>query len=393
MKPIRIGTSLGTSSKAVDENFYVAEVRRHWYENPYFDYKVAAKKCIDNGVYLIFNQCNGHNRTVPHPEFWTTDRVEMERIWRSRIEEDVQLLFSLGGNKNNCRMTLINEVTKFFRTSDGHGGVSDLIWLTNLAHDQIAGRLELGSGNMEFYDAMVLGDWYRYLCRDGNFEWLDIHIQNSCDTDSHTREYTDYAKGLADMYGKKLACTESTHTKWNVAGSGYPKVLMQLSHAERIGCADFCPICLNRDSNAVLQEIDASQMEDEPCFRVDGYDRSNGNYADLKRIADEKHPVPNIKEVFEMYGIEMNYVKPGCHNEECRAAQQVMIDQGYDLSPFGADSWYGDVTKGAIDKWQVDNGLVEDSIIGKETWQWIMENIDTGMLRFMQMLARTGRYK
>ena len=94
-----------------------------------------------------------------------------------------------------------------------------------------------------------------------------------------------------------------------------------------------------------------------------------------------------------VYGIEINYVKPGCHNEECRAVQQVMLDEGYDLSPFGADSWYGTVTEDAIRKWQEDNGLTVDGIVGKETWQWIFENIETGMLRFMQMLARTGRYK
>jgi len=289
MQHLRIGASWSITPRNVDSNFYVAEVRRHWYENPLWDYVGAARKCLVDGQYLIFNQCLGYNKTMPHPEHYPT-----EEEWRQRTEENIRLLQGLGANKNNCMMTLINEPTKYFRVENGYNGVNDLIRFTNIMHDQIDGRFDLGSGNMEFYDAMVLGDWIRFLCMNGNFEYLLIHIQNSCDTEEHTREYTDYAKGLADMYGKKLSCSEAMHTGWNMAGGDYSKLLMQLQHAERIGCQDFCVICLDLDTEAAKQELDLTGNWQNMCFKINGVDRSNGNYDDLKRIADEKAPVPNI---------------------------------------------------------------------------------------------------
>jgi len=69
------------------------------------------------------------------------------------------------------------------------------------------------------------------------------------------------------------------------------------------------------------------------------------------------------------------------------------MDNGYDLSPYGADGIYGSVTEKAIKQWQTDAGLKIDGVIGKDTWQYIFENCKNGMLRFLQYLARTGRYK
>ena len=98
------------------------------------------------------------------------------------------------------------------------------------------------------------------------------------------------------------------------------------------------------------------------------------------------------QEVIKVYGIELNLVKPNCHNEETRAVQQVMLDEGYDLGVWGADSWYGEVTEAAIRKWQTDNELRVDGIVGSQTWNWIIGNMDTGAKRFAQLLARTATY-
>jgi len=355
---IRIGASWVISPRGVDG--YASEIRRHWFEKPEWDWRGAAKKCIDNNIYLIFNQCLGYNKTMPHPEYRPT-----ENEWRSRIEEDVQFLLSIGGNKNNCRMTLVNEPTKYFRVENGYSGVNELISLTNLAHDQIGGRLELGSGNMEFYDSMVLGDWYRYLCRDGNFEWLDIHIQNSCNNDQHTKEYTDYAKGLADLYNKKLSCTEATHTSWDVAGSDYSKVLMQLSHAERIGCADFCVICLDLDTVAASQELTIGSVK--PCFKVDGVDRSNGHYADLMRIAGEKHPVPNIIPIEEDDNMKLVNLKIGSKGNQVKWLQEI-LEVEYEYENIGGyDGAFGALTDAQVQSYQTDMGIAVDGIVGKAT--------------------------
>ena len=91
--------------------------------------------------------------------------------------------------------------------------------------------------------------------------------------------------------------------------------------------------------------------------------------------------------------IEINFVKYGSHNEETRAVQQIILDEGYFLGPYGADSIYGARTKAAILKWQADNGLAVDGIVGKETWQWIIENIKTGKTRFLQLIVRKASFR
>lgn len=370
---IRIGDSWDIVPENVDEDFFVHEVRRHWYPKPEWDYIGAVKKCLDTGGYLIFNQCLGYNKTMPYPEYWPS-----ENEWRQRTEENMSLLKNLGANKNNTMLTLVNEPTKYLRTGYGRNGVTDLIWLTNIMHDQIAGRFDLGSGNMEFYDAMVLGDWYRYLCRDGQFEYLLIHIQNSCDTEEHTKEYTDYAYGLAQQYGKKLSCSEATHTGWDVSGSDYSKVLMQLKHAERIGCQDFCVICLNLDTNSALQELDLTGSWQNPCFKVNGLDRSNGHYADLKRIANEKKPIPNIIPIEEDDDMKLVNLKPGLKGGQVRWIQEIlMLEYGYEnnfTDPF--DGKYGNATRDQIKAYQIANGLDPDGVVGINTTLDLLFDVD-----------------
>jgi hypothetical protein len=286
---IRIGPSWVLSPSGVDG--YVSEIRRHWFENPYWDYRGAIKKCIDNNIYVIFNQCLGYNKTAPHPEY-----LPSEWEWRTRIEENVRILQSLGATKNSAEISLINEPTKFFRKENGYGGVDDLIWFVNIAHDQISGRFKLGAGNMEYYDSFILGDWYGNLASKGHYEIDHIHIQNSCDTEAHTKQYTDYAINLANKYGREISCTEAMHTSWDMSGSDYQKLIMQLSYAEKIGCKNFCIICLNLDTQAAGQELDLSKLGEKPCFKINGIDRSKGNYDNLINTANSKHPIPNIEE-------------------------------------------------------------------------------------------------
>jgi hypothetical protein len=139
---IRGGFSCGLNENMVSLEAKAGEVRRYWYEYPNFNYWKSAKKCIDNNIYLIFNQSIGWSG--PGLEHFPT-----EWEWRTRIEENVRTLISLGANKNSCRLTLINEATKYIKD------VNKLIWLINIAHDQIGGRFELGAGNCEFIDAQV----------------------------------------------------------------------------------------------------------------------------------------------------------------------------------------------------------------------------------------------
>ena len=70
----------------------------------------------------------------------------------------------------------------------------------------------------------------------------------------------------------------------------------------------------------------------------------------------------------------LNLVKYGSRNEETRAIQQIMMDEGYDLEPYNDDGIYGDLTKAAVINWQQDNGLKVDGIVGQKL-AMVIENV------------------
>lgn len=49
-------------------------------------------------------------------------------------------------------------------------------------------------------------------------------------------------------------------------------------------------------------------------------------------------------------------------------AQTELLNKGYDLGKWGVDGSFGSATEAAVKKFQKNNGLVEDGIIGKLTW-------------------------
>ncbi len=356
---INIGASGALFTDRFTMDCHVVETRL--YPNRPSDCWGVSRKAIDNGIYLIFNICISDHSVVKN----YTDAE-----WSQLINHVVVQLQGLGGNKSNCRLTIINEPMKYItRERYAH--------LINLAHGTVMDRLLVGAGNEEFLLAQAKGDMYSYILNHADFDILDIHIQGSCLKESDCAKWTNWVHNLAVSHTIPLDCTEANYSD---VAKEYNTLLMQLRYAEKIFCKHFPIVFIG------LSSVDKYMWL---SFIYNGQVRSP-YWPDLKRIMKEKaYP----KEVFEMYGLEINYVKPGCHNEECRAVQQIMIDEGYNLEPYGADSWYGDVTEAAIRKWQKDNLLQEDGIVGRETWQWIFRNIDTGVIEFTAMLARTGRYK
>ncbi len=361
---IKIGASGVLFTDRFTMDCHVVETRL--YPNRPSDCWGVSRQAIDNGIYVIFNVCISDHSVIKN---YTDDE------WTQLINHVVINLRAMGGNKSNCRITLINEPMKYI-TKERYSH------LINLAYSKVRGRFLVGAGNEEFLLAQAKGDMYPYLLNERkakrtNFDILDIHIQGSCLKESDCAMWTNWIHNLAVSHNIPLDCTEANYS--DVAKEkGYNTLLMQLRYAEPI-CKHFPIVFIGLSNEDKYMWL---------SFIYNGQVRSP-YWPDLKRIMKEKAP----EEVFEMYGIEINYVKPGSHNEETRAVQQIMIDEGYNLEPYGADSWYGDVTEAAIRKWQKDNMLQEDGIVGRETWEWIFDNIDTGVKRFMQMIVRTGRYK
>jgi len=378
---IRIGSSWKITP--ISSFGYVDEVRRHWFPKPEWDYRGAAKQCLDNDSYLIFNQCLGYNKTQPHPEYLPT-----ESEWKNRAEENIQMLYSIGANRNNTMLTLINEPTKYFRVENGYGGVNDLIKYTNWLYEQVNGRFDIGAGNSDFYSAMVLGDWLRYLCRDGKFKYLLVHIQNDCNTEAHTRKYLEYAKGLSIKYKKVLSCSEAMHTGWDMSKlSDYNKLVMQLNLAEEYGLKDFCVICTDLNTQAANQELGVASVKKlyPACFKINGILKSN-YYAQLKILANKKHPVPNIPIIEEEdMKLEKYYYRlKVTYNRDKTKAGIKFIQTVIEVEP---DGKWGDATDNALETYQITNGLAPDKIVGPLTFREMMKTDSNAYIDLQYFLA------
>ena len=61
-------------------------------------------------------------------------------------------------------------------------------------------------------------------------------------------------------------------------------------------------------------------------------------------------------------------MKRGSKGEYVTLAQTELINKGYSCGSFGADGEFGAATEAAVKKFQKDNGLTVDGIIGEKTW-------------------------
>ena len=65
-------------------------------------------------------------------------------------------------------------------------------------------------------------------------------------------------------------------------------------------------------------------------------------------------------------------LRKGDKNGEVKDLQKLLIAHGYDLGKYGADGSFGDKTEAAVKKFQKDNQLVIDGVVGKKTWSKLL---------------------
>ena len=112
---------------------------------------------------------------------------------------------------------------------------------------------------------------------------------------------------------------------------------------------------------------------------------SNGDGVYIKRynISTQYIPGfgrPNWEVVSSNYGNEegsvtVNYptIKLGSKGSDVKKAQQLLIAKGYSCGAAGADGDFGAGTYNAVKKFQVDNGLEADGIVGANTWAALLK--------------------
>ncbi len=299
---IGIGASGAIFKDRLTFECHVAETRQ--YPKRVSDCWGVAQKAISNKIYLIFNIDISDHGSVNY------DPIEAE--WKIRVEEVVQGLYNIGGNKNNCRLTIINEPMKYI-TKEKY------VWYINKAFEQVGSRLLVGAGNEEFLKAADpeygTGNMYEYILNHANFDILDIHIQGSCLKESACSKWTNWIKNLAVSHNKPLDCTEANYS--NVARSdGYNTLLMQLKHAEKIKCKHFAVVFIGLSNESKYKWLSFIYNGVDRTF----YNETQSYWQDLKRIMKEKAPIDEIPPIIKEGGT----MKRGDNNNKVLWLQDIL---------------------------------------------------------------------
>ena len=78
------------------------------------------------------------------------------------------------------------------------------------------------------------------------------------------------------------------------------------------------------------------------------------------------HSEDNDKEEIETLGYRI--LRKGCEGQDVKELQNILMGAGYELPKYGADGDFGNETLTAVKKFQTDNKLTVDGIVGKQTY-------------------------
>ena len=82
---------------------------------------------------------------------------------------------------------------------------------------------------------------------------------------------------------------------------------------------------------------------------------------------EEKQPTPETPEP-QTVNISLPVLSKGSKGKTVKALQTLLIAEGFDLTPYGTDGDFGDITESAVGGYQHRNGLTVDGIVGEDTW-------------------------
>lgn len=332
-------------------------------------WKEVSKYCIDSKKYLIVTPCVNDGFNKPN--------IPTDSNWQTLIYSTCLYLKSIGMRSYNGKVSIINEPTKFFRDSGGVARYAHFINLANPIIKQFGFRI--GAGNMEFRDAELLGDWYRYICINAKFDDLDIHIQGSCDNEERIKKYTDYAKGLCNLYGKKPDCTEAFYG--NIAtSSGWSLINKQVYYAELIGCANFGNVFNDLRTNMfpILSDPKVLAKWTEISFMINGVPRSP-YWESWQNLTESKAPVPNIKNelvrdgmIIKTIGHKTTDVQSGYSIE---LLHELLLYKKY-IEDVENMLVYDTATRQAVESFQTDLGITVDGRVGRQAWRKFINSIE-----------------
>lgn len=89
-------------------------------------------------------------------------------------------------------------------------------------------------------------------------------------------------------------------------------------------------------------------------------------------LGDEE---PEDSHIIDPY-FEPPTIRKGDTGTWVKTWQHVLITEGFDLTPYGADGQFGKATESMTKAWQNEMGLVPDGIVGPKTWSAVEVGVD-----------------
>lgn len=77
---------------------------------------------------------------------------------------------------------------------------------------------------------------------------------------------------------------------------------------------------------------------------------------------------PSMSDTEEVVDVKVRILKRGTNGDPVKALQILLIGNNCSCGSYGADGDFGSATKGAVEKYQRNNGLTADGIVGPRTW-------------------------
>lgn len=160
----------------------------------------------------------------------------------------------------------------------------------------------------------------------------------------------------------------ATGGEWPVSQKAYDK-LIDL-------CVDICKrngipklnFTGDRAGNLVMHKYYANTQCPGPYLEKRFPDIAAAVNARLGAVVEEKPAEQVPVKVETPAKCDLPELYKGCKGNSVRALQILLIGNGCSCGSYGADGDFGSATKAAVVKYQCQNGLEDDGVVGPKTW-------------------------
>lgn len=100
--------------------------------------------------------------------------------------------------------------------------------------------------------------------------------------------------------------------------------------------------------------------------------RSSAGLRFFEELSDDSNATPSTSDINEVVEAPVKCDLPelykGCKGKTVKALQILLIGNKCSCGSYGADGDFGSATKAAVVKYQIENGLEDDGVVGPKTW-------------------------